>query len=206
MKYIKKKKDNLLEGPWKKRTSFQVRASRDSEAYSPSSRKDQWMGYGAMASVMMVLCGALTFHLNQKEDSGSGRYLSSVEYAPEQDVKILEELNSGKRELSSINESSLEEKEHLEYTTLQNYYVSFDVQGFLSEIQLKPGKSPIHLKDPSSFVDKHKAFFPPYKSMSRLKEKTESNTFVYVLQGSDHLKLVFNLNDENQLVSFTLKR
>ena len=181
----------------------------------PYTSKELWINYGAVACVFMVVGGSVIF--NFKKSSG-GRGLASVAQSAEyKEVErgIVQDLNVGRRELSSIGggpqgEAELEEREAFESQTFQSYHVSFDVEGYVQEIQLKPEKTPVYIRDVSVFIHDYQKFFPPYNSViqkSRRFDKSK-NLFVsyYLLEGDhQHVQAVFQTDPENMLISAVLE-
>ena len=181
----------------------------------PYTAKELWINYGAVACVFMVVGGSVVF--NFKRSSG-GRGLASVvqsaEYK-EAETGIVQDLNVGRRELSSIGgepqgKAQLEEREAFEYQTFQSYHVSFDIEGYIQEIQLKPEKTPIYIKDVSVFIHDYQKFFPPYKSVTKESHRFDEsqNLFVshYLLEGGHQsVQAVFQTDPENMLISAVLE-
>lgn len=234
MGYIKKKEGNLIipkalsNGHWQVREEkeFKNAVGQDNIAFLPHydkkdrhshSQTDVWIGHGAVAGVIAVFCGLLIVH-NMKEGD---RVLASdpndpsiVEVADEKqkdiDNNIVENLNSGKRELSSINEVSLEEKEYFEHTLLNSYYVSFDAEDLLSEVQLRPEKSPIYIKDHMEFIHKNSSFFPQYSQIQNISDTFDLDEnlkiSVYRMTGSSDVSSVnFRTDEQGMLISIIVE-
>ena len=178
----------------------------------PYTSKELWINYGAVACIFMVLGGSVV--LNFKRSSGE-RGLASVVQSTEVEREIVQDLNLGRRELSSIGgklqrQVDLEEREAFEYQAFQSYYVSFDIEGYVQEIQLKPEKKPVSVKDISVFIHDYQNFFPPYKSVIResryFDESKDLFVSRYLLEGDHrHVEAVFQTDSADMLVSVILE-
>lgn len=228
MGYIKKKEGNLLipkalfNGHWQtaeKEPQPQIEGNlvflpHHQNKTQKETQKEIWMGHGAAASVLLILCGLFMVQ-NMKETEEGSRGLASdpLEFMEEensQDDHIVEDLNSGRRELSSLNESSLEEKEYFEHTVLNSYYVSFSASGILSEAQLRPEKTPIYIKDHKEFIQIHRAFFPEYSQIQDVEESFDSDenlkTSVYrMILSSENVRVSFQTDGQDFLVSILVE-
>ena len=179
----------------------------------PYTAKELWINYGAVACVLMVFGGSVVFNFKKSPFSG-GRGLASGFQNKEVEREIIQDLNLGRRELSSIGEKSqgqmeLEERETFEHKTFQSYHVSFDVEGYVQEIQLKPESTPIYIRDLSVFIHDYQKFFPPYQGLVKKSRHFDEsqNLFVshYLLKGGHrHIQAVFQTDSEDMLISLVL--
>ena len=239
MGYIKKKEGNLLvpkalfNGHWQTRSNAQETEAKhavgdnnvvflphhENTPHSPN-QKEVWIGHGAVASVLVVFCGLLVIHNIRDVGDEGGRGLASdplsvVEVMGNEDQKnvdndIVEDLNDGRRDLSSINEISLEEKEYFEHTLLNSYYVSFDADDLLSEVQLRPEKNPIYIKEPTEFIQQNQVFFPGYSQIQNVKEYFDSDEnlkiSVYSMAGASNSSNVsFQTDEQGMLISIIVE-
>ncbi len=238
MGYIKKKEGNLLvpkalfNGHWQTRSNEQEKeikhaVGEDNVVFLPDhenthntqNRRDIWIGHGAVASVLIVFCGLFVVHnmkdIGEEGDRGlASDPLSSVEIEEDGqraiDNNIVADLNNGRRELSSINEASLENREYFEHTLLNSYYVSFDADGVLSEVQLRPEKAPIYIKDHKEFIQKNGAFFPEHSQIQNMKEDFDLDeglkAFIYRLTGPSNVSDVsFQTDEQGMLISVIIE-
>ena len=228
MGYIKKKEGNLLvpkalfNGHWQTMEKEGNPQTEGNLAYLPhyknktqkETQKEIWMGHGAVASVLLIFCGLFMVQ-NMKETEESSRGLASnpltvMEEENSQDDHIVEDLNSGRRELSSINESSLEEKEYFEHTVLNSYYVSFSASDVLSEVQLRPERTPIYIKDHREFIQNNREFFPEYSQIQNVKKSFDSDenlkTSVYrMIHSSKGVRVSFQTDEQDFLISILVE-
>ena len=238
MGYIKKKEGNLLipkalfNGHWQTKnsqdTELKQAVGQDNVAFLPQhenqsssqNQKEIWIGHGAVASVLVVFCGLLIVQ-NMKgigEDEGDRGLASDPLSIPEiveegqQDIdnSIISDLNSGRRKLSSINDTSLEEKEYFEHTILNSYYVSFDSDDVLSEVQLRPEKSPIYIKDHIEFLQNNRDFFPSYSQIQNVNESFDEDenlkTSIYRMTSSSRaVDVSFQTDEQGMLISIILE-
>jgi len=223
MGYIKKKEGNLLipkalyNGHWQTKRAqdkeFKKAVGQDNVVRLPEiqrsshNQKDIWIGHGAVASVLVVFCGLLV--VQNMKSVGDRGLASDPLSAPifiegDKDSSIVADLNSGRRDLSSINDTSLEEKEYFEHTVLNSYYVTFDADDVLSEAQLRPEKSPIYIKSHAEFVQNNRGFFPPYSQIQNIDEFFDEDeklkTFVYRLVGPSEVSDVSLQTDEQDML------
>lgn len=224
MGYIKKKEGNLLipkalsNGHWQAQEQDIPLQTEGNVAFLPyrkhSTQKEIWMGHGAVASVLMVFCGLFLIQ-NMKKTEEQGRALASdpllmMEEENSEDDFIVADLSSGRRDLNSISEFSLEQKEYFEHTVLNSYYVSFSAKGKLSEVQLRPEKLPIHVKDHREFIQKNREFFPEYSQIQNVRESfsEEENlkTYVYRMTNSSSTAHVnFHTDEQDFLISILVE-
>ena len=177
----------------------------------PYTAKELWINYGAVACVLMVFGGSVVFNFKKSQIS-EGRGLAQNK---EIEDEIVQDLKMGRREISSIGEKpqrqvELEEREAFEYQTFQSYYVSFDVEGYVQEIQLKPESTPVYMRDISVFIRDYQKFFPPYQGLvEKSRHFDESkNLFVshYLLEGNRrHIQAVFQTDIEDKFISLVLE-
>lgn len=180
----------------------------------PYTSKELWINYGAAACVLMIMGGAVMLNF-EKEANEGGRGLAFSEFESNRSAEgeFLEDLNQGRRELSSIGASprrkaSLEERENFQYNILDSYHISFGVEGYVSEAQLKPKRTPIYVESVPRFIEKYRSFFPSY---NRLVERKFSGLnqkgfhyAAYRLAGT-RLQVLFQLNQNQHLVSFAVE-
>ena len=238
MGYIKKKEGNLLipkalfNGHWQTKNAqdkeFKQAVGQDNVVFLPQhenqhssqNQKEVWIGHGAVASVLVVFCGLLIVQNMKGIGDGEGDRglasdpLSTPEIVEEgqQDIdnSIVADLNSGRRDLSSINETSLEEREYFEHTVLNSYYVAFDANDILSEVQLRPEKSPIYIKDHMEFIQNNRDFFPAYSQIQNVNESFDEDeqlkTFMYRMTGSSGVvDASFQTDEQGMLISIIVE-
>ena len=230
MSYIKKKEGNLLvpkalfNGHWQEQGTETIEGGEGNLAFFPHHRKNKpayqkeiWMGYASLASVLMVFCGLLVVQNMKTEEEGSRGLASDPFSTPEMneekntDDSIIEDLNSGRRDLSSVNEFSLEEREYFEHTVLNSYYVSFDAEDVLSEVQLRPEKIPIYIKDHKEFIQKNRDFFPEYSQIQDVKqsfdvdEKLKTSVYRMANGSSDSSRASFQTDEQGMLISILIE-
>lgn len=239
MGYIKKKDGNLLipkalyNGHWQTKNAqdreFKKAVGQDNVVFLPQhenqrpvqSPKEMWIGHGAVASVLVIFCGLLVIQNMEGVREGEGdRVLASnpfstpdiVEENQESiDNSIVADLNSGRRGLSSINDTSLEEKEYFEHKVLNSYHVAFDSDDILTEAQLRPEKSPIYIKSPTEFIQNNRDFFPAYSQLQNVNQFFEDDsrqlkTSVYRLLGSgESVDVSFQTDEKDMLISIIIE-
>lgn len=236
MGYIKKKEGNVLipkalfNGHWQTKNSqdkeLKQAVGQDNVVFLPQhenqrssqNQKEIWIGHGAVASVLVVFCGLLIVQ-NMEGIGEGGRDLASdplstpdIVEENQQDIdnSVVSDLNSGRRSLSSINDVSLEEKEYFEYTVLNSYYVSFDANDVLSEVQLRPEKSPIYIKDHVKFIQSNRDFFPSYSQIQNetasFDEDENLKTSIYRMTGSSGVfGISFQTDEQGMLISIVVE-
>ena len=166
-------------------------------------QRDIWIGYSAAVCLLMVLSSATV--INIKKDSNN-RTLASLQDSPEvkkAEENILQDLKAGRRELSSVSDPFLVKKEQFEYDLLKDYKVSYDLQGWVSHIQLKPDHYPVYIEDVEQFVKDHHDFFPPIKALEKKEKQPNEGEPVYVFSYSfpeESMNIVFRMNYEHKLV------
>ena len=181
----------------------------------PYTAKELWINYGAVACVLMVFGGSVVFNFKKSPFAGGGRGLASAVQNKEFEGEIVQDLNLGRRELSSIGgkpqrQVELEEREAFELQTFQSYHVSFDVEGYIQEIQLKTESTPVYMRDISVFIHDYQQFFPPHQGLveqSRHFDESQ-NLFVshYLLEGSRRpVQAVFQTDPEDKFISLVLE-
>ena len=227
MGYIKKKEGNLLvpkalfNGHWQQTEKEAMPQTEGNVVLLPhhkktKTQKEMWMGHGAVASVLLVFCGLfMVQNMTETEEESRGLAsdpLAMMEEQNSQDDDIVADLNSGRRELSSVNESSLEEKEYFEHTVLNSYYVSFSASGVVSEVQLRPEKTPIYIKDHREFIQNNRDFFPKYSHIRDVEESFNSDanvkTSVYrmsMLPSPEGVRVSFQTDEQDFLVSILVE-
>ncbi len=227
MGYIKKKEGNLLvpkalfNGHWQTQEKERADANEGDVVFLPQGRRphrrEVWIGHGAAASVMVVFCGLLV--VQNLKDSGeeggrdlAGHPLSAevVEGGQKADSRIISDFNEGRRDLSSINRASLEQKEYFEHTLLNSYYVSFDRDDLLSEAQLRPEKTPMYIKSHREFLQKNRSFFPKYSKIQNVKKHFDGDEklhiSVYRLTGDEGVSNVsFQTDEQGLLISIIVE-
>ncbi|MDE0151084.1 MAG: hypothetical protein OXK80_01125 [Bdellovibrionales bacterium] len=238
MGYIKKKEGNLLipkalyNGHWQTKSSqereFKKAVGQDNVVFLPQhenqgpvqSQKEMWIGHGAVASVLVIFCGLLVIqNMESLREVDGNRGLASDPFSTpdlveenQQDIDndIVEDLNSGRRDLSSINDTSLEEREYFEHTVLNSYYVEFDSDDILTEVQLRPEKSPIYIKSHTDFIQNNRGFFPAYSQFQNVNqffdEDEQLKTSVYRLSGSgESVDVSFQTDAQDMLISIIIE-
>jgi len=236
MGYIKKREGNLLmpealfNGHWQTKNSqdkeLEPAVGQDNVVILPryedqrfsQNKKEVWIGHGVVASVLMVFCGLLILQNMEGIEEGSRDLASDPFSTPDiieenqQDIdnSVVLDLNSGRRNLSSINDVSLEEKEYFEHTVLNSYYVSFDANDVLSEVQLRPEKSPIYIKDHVEFIQNNRDFFPSYSQIQNetasFDEDESVKTSIYRMTGSSEIFGVsFQTDEQGMLISIIVE-
>lgn len=169
-------------------------------------QRDIWIGYGAVACLLLILSGTTIMNLKNSEGNLNSRDLSSEEEAETQQMEeeILNDLKIGRRELSSVNGKTLLKKEQFEHEILKNYLIVFDHQGWVSEIQLKPENSPIYINDISQFIKENSDFFPPLRSHPE-ELQDEMMKIYHFRNKSGKMIFAFRMNQENKLLSMVME-
>ena len=224
MGYIKRKEGNLLvpkalfNGHWQNMEKEVLPQTEGNLAYLPhhknKTQKEVWMGHGAVASVLLIFCGLFMVQ-NMKDTEEDLRGLASdpltvMEEKNSQDDHIVADLNSGRRELSSVNDFSLEEKEYFEHTVFNSYYVSFSTEDTLSEVQLRSEKTPIYIKDHREFIQNNRKFFPEYSQIQTVEKSFDSDkklkTSVYrMIHSSEGVRVSFQTDEQDFLISILVE-
>ena len=187
--------------------------SRDQKPYGPGLR-EVWKEYTAAACLLLLLGAAVFISFQHGEPNRN--LASDLELEEEQQKtqqKFLNDLSHGRRGLSSynqypLNESSLSQREDFEHDKLKDYYVSYDVNGYVSEIQLKPDADPIYIRKISSFLRRYRALFPPHKRIvpqsQHVDEEQGHQVELYSLIGA-FSSLEARTDSENMLVSIAVE-
>ena len=213
MAYIHKKNGNvitpkaLVNGHWKSKESEGMQmASGDNVSYlpgaSPASQEgDKWYGYGAVASLMIVLGAVFAFNLsNESTRELGGRSLASVQ----EDQKIVNDLRAGQRSLQSIGIKSLPIKEKLEYETLRHYHVSFDHHDQVISVELQPHKLPIFIPNYQKFFKKYNPFFSSLSRLNKVGEEVDGELKTLKFQ-SQSTQVLIQENLEGYMISLNIK-
>ena len=212
----------LFNGHWQTQEKEKTSEDEGQVVFLPQGRthhrREVWIGHGAVASVMLVFCGLLVVQNLKPANEEKGRGLASsplsaedvVERDPKAESKIIADFNDGRRDLSSVNAFSLEQREYFEHTLFNSYYVSFDGDHLLSEVQLRPEKTPIHIKDHKDFLQKNRLFFPQYSEIQDVKKHFDGDEglhiSVYRLTGAEGTSNVsFQTDEQGLLISIIVE-
>ena len=213
MTYIHKKDGNviipksLVNGHWKSKEQQDQVSSRDNVSYLPgvspvsTSKEDKWYGYGAAASLMIVL-GAI-FVL--KPNVGDDRSLAStIQPTVQEDQKVVHNLRAGQRELQSIGVKKLTLREKLEHEMFRHYHVSFDHDDQVVSVELQPHREPIFIPHYQTFFKKYKAFFSSLKSVRKAGE-AESDGLRTITFQSKSTQVLIQENSQGYMISLNIK-
>ena len=199
-----------LEGSTGNVVSISGVSERDRQSYTSMSVKDLIVNYGAVACLMVVMGG--TFYFNQ-DQLGLDDSRALAEYKERErknrqfQGQLLEDLNIGKRDLSSIGDSrpSIQEDVLLERKAdfkeiLKSYRVRFNSLEKVKSIQLRSRKEPLVLLDVQEWVKQHWLFFP---RLSFVNQNLEGSYQKFVFQSGNQF-FHFKLNEDQQLISLDI--
>ena len=225
MIYIHKKDDNLIipkalvNGHWQPKEQAQQRiiASGDNVSYLPGALpsnhqqedlpSDKWYGYGAVATLMIVLGGVFLSNMQNDQERELASILPApefIEYQPQRDQKIVNQLRSGERSLQSVGSKNLELKDRLEYEDLRSYHVSFNNYDQVIHVELKPESHPSYISNYQEFFQKYEPFFSSLDSVKKVNEEEDDVIKTLTFQANQSL-LFIQEDQQGNLISLNVK-